>query len=409
MKHSLVRRGSLIAAGALLAGAAHAQDTYRTIAAESFDLPPGTLLGDNGSGTGWLAPWFSGPTGQNAFVFAPGFDPVGGMALTNNPDPSNPGEYASFRRLDLSGFTNITDSQFGSADGPLLGKDGTTLWFRFTTQRFFGGDDVYAGCSFFIFLDPNGVGEYLFMGTPFQVDDYGIDTTLAGSGPGALTTGLGGIDQVTTLVYRIDFQPGDERVRLWQNPTEEYPSGTPDLDADVPDFRFNELRFASGSGGTVGGTTPGWFFDDIKLECQNCPADPDIEALPPTLSVATGGTSNLILKAGAANADKLYLAAGSLSGTTPGIPLPSPSQNFVLPLNIDDYFNLSLTGGAASPLALNFGQLDSFGQGVAQFTLPPGLFELNGLTVHHAYIVIDLALNGEIVFVSDAGALDLVL
>ncbi|MHC4261390.1 MAG: hypothetical protein ACYSWX_02615 [Planctomycetota bacterium] len=402
MNRLTLRGGALGAAAAVLATTAAAQTTYRTIAEESFDLPPGTFLGDTGSGIGWEAPWYAGPTGLSSFVFSPGFDAVGGSGLTNNPDPAVPGEYESYRRLDLTGFENITDSLFGSAQGPLLGKDDTTLWLRFTAQRFFGGDDAYAGVSLFIFLDPNGVGEYLFMGSPYLFDDYGIDTTLSGQGPGAISCGKGGIDTETDLVYRIDFLPGDERVRMWVNPAEEYPTGPADLDAiDVPDFRFNELRFASGTGGgTAGGLQAGWLFDGIKLECENCPADPDVDVQPPTMSVATGGTSTLILNAGPDYADKLYYLAGTLSGTSPGVPV----GNFILPLNPDPYFLMTLKGGP--PITNGFAQLDSSGRGAALFTLGPGITALTGLTAHHAFVVVDLALGGAITFASDAGALD---
>jgi hypothetical protein len=402
MKQALVTSLGLLVFGAANAAA---QDTYRTISFESFDLPAGTFLGDTGSGTGWASPWYAGPTGQNSFVFTPGFDAIGGMALTFNADPaSGLGEYVNFRRPDLTEFGNITDAQFGSAQGPLLGKDDTTLWMSFTTQRFYGGNDAYAGLSFFIFLDPNGVGEYLFMGTPYQFDDYGIDTTLAGQGPGSVTTGLGGVDNVTRLVYRIDFQSGDERVRLWLNPATEHPSGTPDLDVLVPDFRFNELRYASGSGGTpTAGSVPGWFFDDIHLECQNCPKAPDLESIPPTISTAAGGTSYLVAKPGASYGDKLFALFGSLSGTSPGFPVPG---GFTLPLNVDTYFLMSLSSNTP-PLSGNLAQLDSLGQGVAKFTLPPGLTQLSGLTANHAYVVVDLSLGGAITYVSEASPLSL--
>ncbi|MEO0652983.1 MAG: hypothetical protein AAFZ65_20075 [Planctomycetota bacterium] len=403
MQQQLLSSVTCLAAGALLSATASAQTTYRTIAEESFDLPPATFLGDNGSGIGWAEPWFSGGTGQEAIVLGPGFDAVGNAALTNNPDILTPGDYQNFRRLDLVGFENISDASFGSADGPLLGADDTTIWIRFLTQRFPGGDDAYGGVSLFIFLDPNGVGEYLFLGTPFNVGEYGIDTTLSGQGPGFVTSGFGLIDQLAELVYRIDFRPGNERIQMWIDPVEDYPSSNPVLDVnDIPDFRFNEVRFASGTGGGAsGGALSGWFFDGIRIECQDCPPPPQLEAVPANLSTVSGGTSNLVLQAGSPNGNKTFYLAGSLSGTSPGLPLAGD----ILPLNPDAYFNLTLAGNA--PLTNQLGQLDDLGRGVAQFNLPAGFTNLAGLTVHHAYVVLDLTLGGQIVFVSDAGGLAL--
>jgi hypothetical protein len=392
MKTTLTLGLGLCATAVLFAGTASAQ-TYRTISFESFDLTPGNPIGNTGSGTGWLNPWYAGINNQNSLVFAPSLDAIGNVAFTN----ASLTDGGSFRRISMAGFENITDPVFGVANGPFLGKDDTTLWLSFWSHRTAFGDDAYGGVSFFIFLDPNGVGEYLFFGSPFLFDDWGIDTTLSGAGVGAFTAGVGGVDIPTNLVYRIDFASGDERVRMWVNPPVEHPSSTADIDVMVPNFRFNEIRFQSGTGGgAFGGTVPGWFFDGIELECQDCDLPSDLIGTPNTLPVLFGGAQNLALNPGPAFAGDFYFLLGSLSGTAPGFPVDS----FLLPLNFDQYF-LSTLNANQPPLANSFGMLDGSGQATATFSIPPGLFVLANATVNHAYAVIDLAPFPVIVHVSD--------
>ena len=79
-----------------------------------------------------------------------------------------------------------------------------------------------------------------------------------------------------------------------------------------------------------------------------------------------------------------YVLLGSLSGTTPGIPIGL----LVLPLNPDAYLTFTLTSPNTPPLGNSLGLLDAFGEAAASFTIPPGSSPaLAGLTLHHAYVV----------------------
>ena len=405
MNTSLKRSLLVAASAALCAGAAQAQaGTYRTICEESFDLPAGTNLGQTGSGTGWEAAWYSGPTDDNAVAIPPTpgttiGDAVGNIAFMTNT--LNDG--GNYRRISGDGFDNITDDMFGAATGPLYGKDDTTIWVTFDVQRIPGGDDAYGGLSLFIFLDPNGVGEYLFMGSPFLFDDWGLDTPTGP--PGATTIGQGGINQPAHMVYRIDFLPGDERVQFWLNPATDKPVGGADLDVMVPNFRFNELRIQSGTGGgTVGGSVPGYYFDGIKLECEDCDPPKALEGTPSTLSVSFGGNQSLLLNAGVGNAGKTYFLLGSASGTSPGFPI----DGLTLPLNFDSYFVYTLTYANQPPLTNSFGALDAAGAAQANFNMPIGIVPLVGQQINHAYVVIDFAgIIPFVGFVSNAVSLDI--
>ena len=120
-------------------------------------------------------------------------------------------------------------------------------------------------------------------------------------------------------------------------------------------------------------------------------------------SIATGGTQELRLAAGAARAGHLYLMVGSLSGTTPGLPIDS----FVLPLNFDVYSNLTLNSPNSAFLPGSLGFLDGNGRASAAFTLPAAAPVAGPLDIHHAYLTIDLA-TFAVSFTSNAALVRLV-
>jgi len=124
-----------------------------------------------------------------------------------------------------------------------------------------------------------------------------------------------------------------------------------------------------------------------------------------SIDLVAGGTQLWSLDAGASFGGDFYLVLGSFSGTSPGFPI----GGFVLPLNPDAYFLLSLTNANALPFIESFGVLDAQGQADAAFLLPPGMDPtLAGITLHHAYGVLapgTFALQ----FVSDPVPVDLVV
>jgi len=111
-------------------------------------------------------------------------------------------------------------------------------------------------------------------------------------------------------------------------------------------------------------------------------------ALPDSISLSSGGTQTFRLNAGVAHAGEFYLVVGSLSGTSPGTPVPP----FVLPLNPDAYFLLSINSANLPPFSSTFALLDATGLGIASLTIPAGAAPgLAGTTAHHAFVALDAA------------------
>lgn len=104
------------------------------------------------------------------------------------------------------------------------------------------------------------------------------------------------------------------------------------------------------------------------------------------VSVSAGGSQPLSIWTGKDNAFLAYFVLGSLSGTTPGIPVGGE----VMPLNFDSYTSFTLTNPNSPILAGSFAGLDMFGAGIASFNVPPASSPAYvGLTVHHAFVVFD--------------------
>lgn len=141
--------------------------------------------------------------------------------------------------------------------------------------------------------------------------------------------------------------------------------------------------------------------DDV--ECFFCLPVGTLVANTQRLSLSAGGTANLNLLAGVANAGRVYLMLGSVSGTSPGIGVNA----LVLPLNFDAYLQFTAGTPNTPPLLNGFAILDADGEGQAQFALPPGTTPaLAGLDASHAYLLFDLAtLQAD--FVSNAVSIEL--
>ncbi|MCB9916303.1 MAG: hypothetical protein H6828_14340 [Planctomycetes bacterium] len=229
-------------AAAPLAGA----QSYVTIAYESFDYPTGTDLHGQTGGTGWANAWWSDLAAgvPDTEVVAPSLDGVGNCGQTTEPDTG------AYRFPATAGFEHLlmTPGKFGA--------DGSTIWISFWCQQAPGSTAGYGGLS----LNEQFVAEHLFLGSPFGFYEWGyhdsplVQTGLVGTVPGSNVT------QLSHLVYRLDFQTGDERLRLWIDPPVAHPDTTPDLDTPILDFTFNEIGIKSGS-------NPGslWWFDGIEL------------------------------------------------------------------------------------------------------------------------------------------------
>ena len=108
-----------------------------------------------------------------------------------------------------------------------------------------------------------------------------------------------------------------------------------------------------------------------------------------SVSLASGGAQSFELQPGVQFAGQAHLILGTTSGTDAGLSL---GGGLVLPLTVDNYTTLFLTDAAASPVAGALGGLDGFGQSSAALVVPaqtdPGLA---GLTLHHAFVVLQAA------------------
>jgi FG-GAP repeat len=131
----------------------------------------------------------------------------------------------------------------------------------------------------------------------------------------------------------------------------------------------------------------------------NCPL---LHAVPTVLSASAGGTQHFALESGAAHAGKPRLLLGSAAGTTPGLSV----DGLLLPLNPDGYFSFALANPNQPPLSGSLGVLGALGSSQAQLQLPSGLGALAGMTLHHAYVVLDTATLA-LVLASNAEALAL--
>jgi tetratricopeptide (TPR) repeat protein len=109
----------------------------------------------------------------------------------------------------------------------------------------------------------------------------------------------------------------------------------------------------------------------------------------PKLSVSAGGRSDLSLDAGPGEAANLYLALGSF-GTTPGFALGGVH----VPLNPDQWFQLTLLGQNSVLFPASRGVLDATGRAQSAVVLPPNTTSsLIGASVFHAFIVLDASIN----------------
>lgn len=260
---------AILLGGALAAAApALPAQAFETVASESFDYAPGPLgfVTPPTGGFGWADKWYAGLSGYAAYVTSPGFDTAGNKATTAL---NNDGSYRKIQSLYLGSLVN--------ANGE-IGVDNTSVWVSFLSQRDSSSMDDYGGLSLNLWL----VAEQLFLGSPSGGDEWGFERP---GSPGVTVPGSS-VLALTFLVYKIDFQPGDDRVRLWIDPPTGHPDPNllpPDLDATVLDFTFNEIRLQSGNGPNL----HGWHFDDLRITA---------DAFRPTYSVdnAVAGGAALI-------------------------------------------------------------------------------------------------------------------
>ncbi|MHC4261389.1 MAG: hypothetical protein ACYSWX_02610 [Planctomycetota bacterium] len=360
MKH-LKLAATTVASLALAAGA-NAQQ-IDLVAAESFNYNAGDPIDGQvgGENNGWFQQWFAGGAGV---IEVPGLDGIGGAANTNG---NNAG---AFRQPKTGPWIQTVASgfNFGGGDG--------SMYVSFTAQRPAGSTSQYAGLS----LHTSFVGEKLFLGSPFASNEWGIGDPILGQGASVAGSD---VTQATRIVVRMDYQPGDERCRMWLNPSEAFPTSGADLDLTVGDHTWNEVRLQAGE--PSDGSNTGWLFDDIQIHCVDCVTN-DFSTDTNSINAILGGTANFEVFAGLDKEGDLYQVVGTLSGTSPGLPL---GPGILLPINFDALTSLTINDPNGIGLTNGFGTLDLDGRAFPNFTLPSGITAASGLTVSFAYVVID--------------------
>jgi hypothetical protein len=103
------------------------------------------------------------------------------------------------------------------------------------------------------------------------------------------------------------------------------------------------------------------------------------------VSVSQAGTQTMTLAAGASRAGNLYVIAGSLTATTPGIPV----SGVVIPLFPDWYFFASFFTPAQFGLGNSAGLLDANGNATITFKSIYKIPQLAGIDVYHAGVVLN--------------------
>ena len=290
---------------------------YTTLASDSFDYAAGPL-GDMNGGTGWASSWWSGATFDDANVTSPGLDAPGLKASTAL-------EHAgSYRTLDTSAFPTMTVND-------KYGKDNSTVWMAFTTVRDAASDDWYGGIS----LYEQWGGERLFIGSPYSQDWWGIDLPFFGVPSWVASTDC---SVEARLVIRIDFLPGDERVRMWVDPGNDHPTTTADLDAVVPDFLFNEIRLQSGSG-----LTTGFHFDNIVFSAESASMGPIYQIN----NLVSGQTASLEVQNMIPGSNVVF--AYSITGSGP-TPTPFGNASMSMPITQMPPMPIGSSGAFALPV-----------------------------------------------------------
>ncbi|MEZ5323424.1 MAG: hypothetical protein R2698_15370, partial [Microthrixaceae bacterium] len=166
--------------------------------------------------------------------------------------------------------------------------------------------------------------------------------------------------------------------------------------------RFRTLGFDGTRvvGGTRGSGT------DQQIDVYDLPS---LVGFADTISLASGGSQPLLLQPGTAHGDELFFLFGSVTGTSPGYPVIGTP--WTLPLVPDIYFEYTtwtLFGGGL--LTAPFGLIHPYGSAHSEFVVPPNFPPVfAGLTVHHAYALLDvLAPGAPVSFVSSPSSVTLV-
>lgn len=303
-----------LAVAALSAAQASAQITV--ISTDSFDYTaPGLLINANG-GSGWADAWNINGNGNEIVMFD----------QTINPPMTCPdavGAYcgqaqefvAAVRTPDVSAHPDILENG-------MIGADGAIIWVSFRTQQYQVFGDSFGALQFF--QSTSSAQEQLLMGSPWATNEWGVDDD-AGTGFPPVSVPGSSAATCARLVFRIDHQPGDERIRMWIDPAVDYPTSAPDLDTVITDLKWDEIRLNSGGSGTH------YFWDDIVLAKGEPTNNVGTNYCDPSVPNSTGmGAAIEAVGSASVAANDLTLVSTQLPSFSFGFSIVSTSTGFVM-------------------------------------------------------------------------------
>ena len=239
-------------AAAMLAGTPSALAQLTPIASDTFEYPFPGLVHDQNGGTGWATDWDVTPN-------------IDDLVIQANPptNPTNPfpwtaddgvGHYlmqaleygGALRRPDQTGHSEVIENG-------KFGKDGTTIWISFTIWNFQGFGDHFGAVSLY-----EGNNQRWLIGSIWGINSWGVDHC---PGFGCVSYINGTTETIPArLVTRIDYQAGDDRVRMWVDPAVDNPLDGADLDVLIADHKWDGIRLWGGGNGSL------YYFDDVVIE-----------------------------------------------------------------------------------------------------------------------------------------------
>lgn len=350
-----------------------------------------------GQGRAYL---FSGRDGALLFTFAPDLgDELFGWCV-RELDDADGDTFADFMISAPRGRTWVNHDLTGYVR-VMSGRTGLPLWHFFGTSVLAQQGQSIAPCAD---LDNDGRRDVL-VGAPGLSPSGGASGAVlayssqtgaflrsfpggrAGDRLGGVVSGLGDVDgdgHGDLLLCEGRTSGGVGRALVYSSMSGQLLGIVPRLSFDLAIIAADDPGDVDGDGvaDLLIGVTSSYNLADRGAAHLVSVVTRPLSADLPSVRVTRSDVVRLTLSAGSAHAGKVYLLAGSLSGTRPGLPLGPVT----LPLNFDAYLML-LAGSPNGLIANSMGVLDANGAATATFSgvnLPSAAA---GVLAHHAYLV----------------------
>lgn len=213
------------------------------LAYEGFDYASGSTIGDQNGGVGWSGSWtVIHPNGGSLTVsagnlLAGGNAPAGFDALSKGRSANLVSNYRDGRLLDTNPGGNFDSAGFLDENGR-IGATGKTLYFSFLQQA----DGTSKFYEFELHRDDLGdLGRIAGIGNDLDSNDVNLRA------PSGTHTSLGpGDTEVNFYIVRIDFQDGNDDIRVYRNPTSATEPAEPTLTLlNQADMSFNGISLGA--------------------------------------------------------------------------------------------------------------------------------------------------------------------